>query len=87
MKHVFRVVVGEWNEDAGQYVVAEDGNTRHAVKLDSSHQGVVLTLCSPDKADVDIYLERVKDAWRLNVTRDADIVSQVVITDDDVFLV
>jgi CRISPR-associated protein Csx16 len=77
------VEVGEWYDGLGEYALAEVPAERSRIQSQTTEQGCVLKLVEPGVPTRDIYVERLGDAWRVNLTIDDenDIHTQIRIND------
>lgn len=75
-----KVFVGEWNEEKGEYVPLHGG----VVEVEGSVQGVVLKLKKKGSEDVrDIYVERLPESWRINISMDQSDMSAIISLNDE----
>ena len=77
------VEVGEWYDGLGEYALAEIPAERSRIQSRTTEQGCVLKLVEPGVPTRDLYVERLGDAWRINLTIDDadDIHTQIRIND------
>lgn len=73
------VLVGQWDDIAGEY----GPERQHSIVAETTIQGHVVKLSSSGVDQRDVYIERVKGSWRINVSMDLDDVNLVVWLRDD----
>lgn len=77
-----RVTVCELDESEGQYGPNYYG---HEISTKITQQGAILKLTAPEsEIPRDVYIERLPESWRINISLDGDDIDyHVEITDDD----
>lgn len=76
----FQAPVGAWDDFNGEYGPERE----HGIEGEITVQGAILKLNSPGIEQRDLYIERLPDAWRINICMDEmDVSAQIVLADDD----
>ena len=70
---------GTYNSETGNYPVIDDSD----ITVEQTEQGVVVTMRHGDDPERSVYVERLPNGWRTNISKDNSDVDHAVIIHDD----
>lgn len=70
---------GTYNSETGNYPVIDDSD----MSVEQTEQGVVVTMRHGDSPERSVYVERLPNGWRTNISKDNSDVDHAVIIHDD----